>query len=95
MLLPHRAPTLNDSKYLGRPGVRAKTNYTVVIVTHNMQLAARVFDLTAFFLLGRLIEAGPTDQRRGNLRLEHRLRCDGRPGASDGVHGRPQHQLRA
>ena len=39
-----------------------KRNYTIVIVTHNMQQAARVSDLTAFFLLGRLIEAGPTDQ---------------------------------
>ncbi len=39
-----------------------KRNYTIVIVTHNMQQAARVSDLTAFFLQGRLIEAGPTDQ---------------------------------
>ncbi len=39
-----------------------KRNYTIVIVTHNMQQAARVSDLTAFFYQGRLIEAGPTDQ---------------------------------
>ena len=39
-----------------------KRDYTIVIVTHNMQQAARVSDLTAFFLNGRLIEAGPTDQ---------------------------------
>jgi phosphate transport system ATP-binding protein len=39
-----------------------KTSYTIVIVTHNMQQAARVSDLTAFFWLGRLIEAGPTDK---------------------------------
>jgi phosphate transport system ATP-binding protein len=39
-----------------------KQNYTIVIVTHNMQQAARVSDLTAFFFQGRLIEAGPTDQ---------------------------------
>jgi phosphate transport system ATP-binding protein len=38
-----------------------KTSYTIVIVTHNMQQAARVSDLTAFFWLGKLIEAGPTD----------------------------------
>ncbi len=38
-----------------------KRKYTVVIVTHNMQQAARVSDLTAFFFQGRLIEAGPTD----------------------------------
>jgi phosphate transport system ATP-binding protein len=39
-----------------------KASYTIVIVTHNMQQAARVSDLTAFFWLGRLIEAGPTDR---------------------------------
>jgi phosphate transport system ATP-binding protein len=39
-----------------------KREYTIVIVTHNMQQAARVSDLTAFFYQGRLIEAGPTDQ---------------------------------
>jgi phosphate transport system ATP-binding protein len=39
-----------------------KRNYTIVIVTHNMQQAARVSDLTAFFFEGRLIEVGPTDQ---------------------------------
>jgi phosphate transport system ATP-binding protein len=37
-----------------------KKTITVVIVTHNMQQAARVSDLTAFFYLGRLVEAGPT-----------------------------------
>jgi phosphate transport system ATP-binding protein len=37
-----------------------KANYTIVIVTHNMQQAARVSDLTAFFYEGRLIEMGPT-----------------------------------
>ncbi len=39
-----------------------KRQYTIVIVTHNMQQAARVSDLTAFFFQGRLIETGPTDQ---------------------------------
>ncbi len=39
-----------------------KKEYTIVIVTHNMQQAARVSDLTAFFFQGRLVEAGPTDQ---------------------------------
>ncbi|HVS36871.1 MAG TPA: phosphate ABC transporter ATP-binding protein PstB [Gemmataceae bacterium] len=38
-----------------------KRDYTIVIVTHNMQQAARVSDLTAFFFQGRLVEAGPTD----------------------------------
>ncbi len=37
-----------------------KESYTVVIVTHNMQQAARISDKTAFFLLGELVEAGPT-----------------------------------
>jgi len=39
-----------------------KRDYTIVIVTHNMQQAARVSDLTAFFFQGQLIEAGPTDE---------------------------------
>ena len=37
-----------------------KKNYTVVIVTHNMQQAARISDKTAFFLTGELIEFGET-----------------------------------
>jgi phosphate transport system ATP-binding protein len=36
-------------------------NYTIVIVTHNMQQAARVSDYTAFMYMGRLIEYGPTN----------------------------------
>lgn len=39
-----------------------KKNYTVVIVTHNMQQAARISDRTAFFLLGELVECGPTSE---------------------------------
>ena len=39
-----------------------KDKYTVVIVTHNMQQAARISDKCAFFLLGELIEFGDTDQ---------------------------------
>ncbi len=39
-----------------------KKNYTIVIVTHNMQQAARVSDFTGFFLLGDLIEFGETQQ---------------------------------
>jgi len=38
-----------------------KTRYTIVIVTHNLQQAARVSDYTAFFYLGDLIEVGRTD----------------------------------
>jgi phosphate transport system ATP-binding protein len=39
-----------------------KENYTIVIVTHNMQQAARVSDFTAFFYEGRLIEIGDTER---------------------------------
>lgn len=39
-----------------------KKNYTVVIVTHNMQQATRISDKTAFFLVGELIEFGDTQQ---------------------------------
>ncbi len=39
-----------------------KKEYTIVIVTHNMQQAARVSDHTAFFLMGDLIEVGRTDK---------------------------------
>lgn len=39
-----------------------KQNYTIVIVTHNMQQAARVSDGTGFFLMGELIEYGPTEE---------------------------------
>jgi phosphate transport system ATP-binding protein len=38
-----------------------KANYTIVIVTHNMQQAARVSDRTAFFMLGKLVEYGETN----------------------------------
>ncbi len=40
--------------------VQLKENYTIVIVTHNMQQAARISDLTAFFYLGELIEFDKT-----------------------------------
>ena len=51
-----------------------KTEYTVVIVTHNMQQAARISDITSFFLLGEMVEmdetgrlfSSPTDQRTEN-----------------------------
>jgi phosphate transport system ATP-binding protein len=38
-----------------------KKTYTIIIVTHNMQQAARVSDITAFFYLGNLVEVGKTD----------------------------------
>jgi len=42
--------------------VDLKRDYTIVIVTHNMQQAARVSDTTAFFLLGKLIEVNSTEK---------------------------------
>jgi len=39
-----------------------KQEYTIIIVTHNMQQAARVADRTAFFWLGELVEIGPTEK---------------------------------
>jgi phosphate transport system ATP-binding protein len=39
-----------------------KRELTIIVVTHNLQQAARVSDTTAFFYLGRLIEVGPTDR---------------------------------
>ncbi|MFN0139666.1 MAG: phosphate ABC transporter ATP-binding protein PstB [Pyrinomonadaceae bacterium] len=42
--------------------VELKKDYTIVIVTHNMQQAARVSDRTAFFMLGKLVEYNPTQK---------------------------------
>jgi len=50
-----------------------KVNYTIVIVTHNMQQAGRISDVTAFFLNGVMLESGPTDEifyRPKNKRTE-------------------------
>ncbi len=64
--------------------VGLKDQCTIVIVTHNMQQAARVADTTGFFLLGRLIEHDKTDvifknpSEEGNRRLHHGpFRLDG------------------
>jgi len=45
-----------------------KKNYTIIIVTHNMQQAARVSDMTGFFLMGELIEYGKTEDIFSNPR---------------------------
>ena len=42
--------------------VELKNDYTIIMVTHNMQQAARISDMTAFFLLGELVEYGDTEQ---------------------------------
>ena len=39
-----------------------KNHFTIVIVTHNMQQAARISDVTAFLLMGELVEVGPTEK---------------------------------
>jgi phosphate transport system ATP-binding protein len=39
-----------------------RKDYTIIIVTHNMQQASRVSDFTAFFYEGRLVESGPTQR---------------------------------
>jgi len=46
-----------------------KRNYTIVIVTHNMQQAARVSDFTAFFWMGKLVEVGLTEKLFTNPRV--------------------------
>lgn len=41
---------------------RLRRTFTIVIVTHNMQQASRISDVTAFFYRGRIVEVGPTKQ---------------------------------
>lgn len=48
--------------------VELKNRYTIVIVTHNMQQAVRISDMTAFFLLGKLVEYGNTEAMFSNPR---------------------------
>lgn len=48
-----------------------KQNYTIIIVTHNMQQAARVSDMTAFFYQGHLVEMGHTQQLFTKPREKH------------------------
>jgi phosphate transport system ATP-binding protein len=47
-----------------------KEDYTIVIVTHNMQQAQRVADLTAFMYFGAVIEYAPTEDLFGNPKME-------------------------
>jgi phosphate transport system ATP-binding protein len=46
--------------------LQLKKDYTILIVTHNMQQAVRISDQTAFFLLGDLVESGPTQELFAN-----------------------------
>ena len=50
-----------------------KQNYTIVIVTHNMQQAARISEVTAFFCQGRMVEVGQTKQLFTNRSEERRV----------------------
>jgi len=47
---------------------RLRSTYTIIIVTHNMQQAARVSDMTALFWLGRLVEFDKTEIAEAMLR---------------------------
>ena len=42
--------------------IELKKDYTIIMVTHNMQQATRISDRTAFFLLGEMVEYGSTDK---------------------------------
>ena len=54
--------------------VKLKENYTVVMVTHNMQQAQRIADKTAFFYLGEMVEYGDTEQIFENPKEEKTIR---------------------
>jgi len=57
-----------------------KTDYTIVIVTHNMQQAARVSDFTGFFWMGKLVEFDVTESiSRGHARSSPRITSPGVP----------------
>lgn len=61
--------------------VSLRRRYTIVIVTHNMQQARRISDRTAFFLMGRLVEYGDTQQLFENpVQKETEDYVDGRFG---------------
>ena len=45
-----------------RTAIELKKDYTIIMVTHNMQQATRISDRTAFFLLGEMVEYGATDK---------------------------------
>ena len=59
IVLPSAMPGILSGVMLA---TELKENYTIVMVTHNMQQAARISDKTAFFLLGELVEMGPTER---------------------------------
>jgi hypothetical protein len=60
-----------------------KEHYTILIVTHNMQQAARVSDYTAFFFMGKLIEVGKTEDIFTNPRRRSRPRPTSPEGSDE------------
>ena len=63
-----------------------KERYTIIIVTHNMQQAARVSDMTAYFYLGRLVEFGATATIFTNPERVRRPRTTSRDASAEGPH---------
>ena len=64
ILVLHRQPTakpISTSK-IEDLVLELKKDYTIIMVTHNMQQATRVSDRTVFFLLGEVIEDGKTEE---------------------------------
>ena len=59
---PTSAPDPISTSKIEDLAVELKKDYTIVMVTHNMQQAARISDKTAFFLMGEVIEFGETEQ---------------------------------
>ena len=51
-----------STSHIEELALELKKEYTIVMVTHNMQQAARISDITVFFLLGEIIESGKTEQ---------------------------------
>ena len=59
---PTSALDPNSTMKIEELAMQLKQNYTIVMVTHNMQQAARISDKTAFILLGEVIESGDTEE---------------------------------
>ena len=59
---PTRALDPISTSRIEELAMELKKDYTIVMVTHNMQQAARISDKTAFFLLGDMVEFGPTEK---------------------------------
>ena len=65
----------------------SRSSYTIVIVTHNMQQAARVADKTAFMLNGELVEFGPTEQDLHQPATTRGRRSTSRASSGSGMTG--------